>query len=269
MLSVKIRKKLDKKDLAVDFEVGNDFLGIVGASGAGKSMTLKCIAGIERPDEGRIVLDDKVLFDSEKNINVKPQERHIGYLFQNYELFPQMTVWENIYISVNKKYYKNDKKDVSKMDSDNINKFNKNNLMDNRAKIVNEALDLLNIKKIKDKYPSSISGGEQQRVALARIIVNEPELLLLDEPFSSLDTYLKWNLAKELKEVVKGYGKGIIFVTHGINEIYYFCNDMLVLSDGKIVESGKVKNIIASPQSEEGKKLINFSNLTRDDLDKL
>ncbi len=261
MLRVDIEKKFDKITLSAAFQVDKDFFGIIGASGAGKSMMLKCIAGIEKPDRGKIVLDDKILFDSEKKINLKPQERHIGYLFQNFALFPQMTVWENVYVAVNKKYYKSE-------DSDKVINSYKTDIRDSEKKskdrrvdVVNETLEMLNLKGFEKKYPGEISGGEQQRVALARIIVNEPEFLLLDEPFSSLDTYLKYNLSKELKDIIKKCGKGMIFVTHNISEIQYFCEDLAVLSEGRIVEVGKVKDIIANPRSEEGKELILFSDL--------
>ena len=178
MLKVKIKKQLENIVLDIDFETNDAVLGLIGASGSGKSMTLKCIAGIERPDSGFISLDDRVLYDSEKKINLRPQDRNIGYLFQNFALFPQMTVKKNIYVSVNKKYDKNEK-----------------------DKKINEIIELLNLKGLENKLQSEISGGQQQRVALARIIVNEPDFLLLDEPFSALDAFLKWNLAKELKRI--------------------------------------------------------------------
>ena len=180
MLKVKIKKQLDNICLDINFETNDDILGMIGASGSGKSMTLKCIAGIETPDEGYIALNDRVLFDSEKDINLKPQERKIGYLFQNFALFPQMTVKKNIEVSVNKKYSKDDKQDK-----------------------IRDIINLLNLTGLEKRYPYELSGGQQQRVAFARIIVNEPDFLLLDEPFSNLDAYLRWNIAKELKSIIK------------------------------------------------------------------
>ncbi len=245
MLKVKIKKQLEHISLDIDFVTDDEILGLIGASGSGKSMTLKCIAGIETPDSGYIILNDRILFDSEKKINLSPKQRKIGYLFQNYALFPQMTVKKNIQVSVNKVYQKSDKE-----------------------KKVNDIMETLNIKEIANKYPSEISGGQQQRVALARIIVNEPDFLLLDEPFSALDAFLKWNLASELKNAIKRLGKKAIFVTHNINEIYYLCKNAIVLFEGKEIEKNSVKSLIENPNSEIVKNMVKYSNFTREDIDK-
>lgn len=246
MLKVKIKKQLENIVLDIDFETNDAVLGLIGASGSGKSMTLKCIAGIERPDSGFISLDDRVLYDSEKKINLRPQDRKIGYLFQNYALFPQMTVKKNIYVSVNKKYDKNEK-----------------------DKKINEIIELLNLKGLENKLPSEISGGQQQRVALARIIVNEPDFLLLDEPFSSLDAFLKWNLAKELKSIVYKWGKKAIFVTHNINEIYYLCKNAIVLDKGREIEKNSVNDLIENPKTNIVKNIVKYSDLSRKDIDNM
>lgn len=236
MLKVKIKKQLDKLLLDVDFEVKDGILGLIGASGSGKSMTLKCIAGIEKPDEGVIILNDRILFDSKKNINLKPQDRRIGYLFQNYALFPDMNVWDNVFISVNNKY----------------------TLKSEREKKVRGVLSILKLDKLDKRYPSKLSGGEKQRVALARIIVNEPNFLLLDEPFSALDSYLKHKLINDLKNIIANFDKGVIFVTHDIREIKSLCKDLIILSNGNIVESGLVNDVIAAPTSDIGKELVEY-----------
>ena len=228
----------------IDFETNDDILGLIGASGSGKSMTLKCIAGIEKPDEGYIVLNDIVLYDSEKNINLRPQDRKIGYLFQNFALFPQMTVYKNIEVSVNKKYVKDEK----------INK-------------INDIINLLHLNRLEKRYPNELSGGQQQRVAFARIIVNEPEFLLLDEPFSSLDAYLRWNIAKELKTILRELNKKAIFVTHNINEVYFLCKNAIILMNGKEIEKGNVKNIIQNPQNDIVKNIVKYSDFNRADID--
>ncbi len=246
MLRVKIKKQLDKSLLDLNFETDDEILGLIGASGSGKSMTLKCIAGIEKPDEGIIMLNDRALFDSENNINLKPQERRIGYLFQSYALFPQMTVRKNILVSVNKTYDKVEKR-----------------------KKVDEIIDLLGLNGLEDKFPSEISGGQQQRVAFARIVVNEPEFLLLDEPFSALDAFLRWNIAKELKGMIKSLGKKAIFVTHNINEVYYLCNNAIALSEGKEIEKNSVKELIDNPKTEIVKKMVEYSDFGRSEIDKL
>lgn len=246
MLKVNIKKKLDNITLDVDFETSDAVLGLIGASGSGKSMTLKCIAGIEKPDSGFISLNDRVLFDSEKKINIKPQDRRIGYLFQNYALFPQMTVKRNVEVAVNKKYAKKEKEDK-----------------------VNEILNLLSLKELENKYPNEISGGQQQRVAFARIIVNEPDFLLLDEPFSALDAFLRWNIAKELKSTIKRLNRKAIFVTHNINEVYYLCENAIVLCDGKEIERNSVRELIDNPKSDIVKTMVKYSDFSRSDIDKL
>lgn len=246
MLKIRIKKQLDNICLDINFETSDDILGLIGASGSGKSMTLKCIAGIETPDEGLIVLNDRVLFDSEKSINIKPQDRKIGYLFQNFALFPQMTVKRNIEVSVNKKYNKVEKE-----------------------ALISDIISLLNLNGLEKRYPHELSGGQQQRVAFARIIVNEPDFLLLDEPFSSLDAYLRWNIAKELKSILYKLNKKAIFVTHNINEVYYLCKNAIVLIDGKAIESGSVIDIIENPKNEIVKNLVRFSDFSRADIDNL
>ena len=246
MLEVKIKKKLNNFTLDIDFKTDDDVLGLIGESGCGKSMTLKCIAGIETPDEGRIILGDQVLYDSDKKINIKPQDRHIGYLFQNYALFPQMSVKKNVIVSVNKKYKDNEKLDI-----------------------VDSILEFLNIKQLENRYPSELSGGEKQRVAFARLMVNEPDFLLLDEPFSSLDSFLKWNIAKEFKNTVQRIKKKAIFVTHNINELYYLCKNAIVISNGKEIEKDLVSNLINNPRNDIVKNLVKYSDITRDEIDKL
>ena len=246
MLKVNIKKKLDNITLDIDFETNDAVLGLIGASGSGKSMTLKCIAGIEKPDYGRIILNDRVLFDSDKRINIRPQDRRIGYLFQNYALFPQMTVKKNILVSVNKKYDKIEKE-----------------------KKINDIIEVLNLRGLENKYPNEISGGQQQRVAFARIIVNEPDFLLLDEPFSALDAFLRWNIAKELKSTIKRLNTKAIFVTHNINEVYYLCENAIVLCDGKEIERNSVRELIDNPKSDIVKTMVKYSDFSRSDIDKL
>ena len=243
MLKVKIRKQLDKMFLDVDFETDDEILGLIGASGSGKSMTLKCIAGIEKPDEGIITHDDRVLFDSKRGINLKPQERRIGYLFQNFALFPQMTVIKNIKVAASKSFSKEEKE-----------------------KKVQEIIALLNLKGLENKYPHEISGGQQQRAAFARIVVNEPDFLLLDEPFSALDAFLRWNIAKELKAMIKRLGKKAIFVTHNINEVYFLCKNAIALHDGKEIERNTVKDLIDNPKTEIVKRMVKYSDFSRSDI---
>ena len=183
-LEVDIEKQLGSFHLRAAFSCGKETLGILGASGSGKSMTLKCIAGIERPDRGRIVLDGRVLFDSGKRIDLPPQERRVGYLFQHYALFPGMTVRQNILCGLHAE------KDRQK-----------------REEKADAMMEMLRIREIASLRPEALSGGQAQRTALGRILVNEPDLLMLDEPFSALDAHLRLKLQAELKSLLSGYDR--------------------------------------------------------------
>lgn len=237
-LFVDIRKKLKGFYLNVSFETNGEYLGILGASGSGKSMTLKCISGIETPDEGRIVLNGKVLFDSKEKINLKPQERNIGYLFQNYALFPNMTVEENIGIGVMEA--KDKKKDK-----------------------INEMIKRFQLGGLEKKYPSELSGGQQQRVALARAIIYEPDILMLDEPFSALDSYLKEKLQTEILDLLKFYDKEVLMVTHSRDEVYKFCENLVVIEKGKSILFGNTKETFKNPKIKEVATLTGCKNISR------
>ena len=208
MLYVDIKKKLDSFVLDIHIETDNEMTGIFGASGSGKSMTLKCIAGIEKPDSGMIKLNDRVLFDSEKRINLRPQERKVGYLFQEYALFPNMSVRGNIIAGLHRLPRKERKAQADKL------------------------MEGFRISHLSDKKPDSLSGGERQRVALARLFASSPEFILLDEPFSSLDTTLKYELIPMMKQAVTDYGKGCLMVSHDINELCAVCSKATVISGG-------------------------------------
>lgn len=220
-LCVDIRKDFGNFRLSVNFETQDLVTGLLGASGAGKSLTLKCIAGIERPDSGRIVLNGRVLFDSQKGIDLRVQDRKVGYLFQNYALFPTMTVKKNILAGLH------NEKDRSL-----------------RERIYNETVQMLHIGDIQDQKPSTLSGGQAQRVALARILVNRPDVILLDEPFSALDTDLKIELEPQLLEVLKQYGKTVVLVTHSKDEASLLCDHVAMMADGKVTCFGKADDLI-------------------------
>lgn len=244
-LQVDIEKKLNDKTLMVSFDTENaeEIVGILGASGCGKSMTLKCIAGIETPDRGRIVLNGRVLYDSEQKINVSVQKRHVGYLFQNYALFPNMTVEKNVEAALK---YRMDTKKISK---------------EERERKTAYYLNMFHVSDIAKAYPQRLSGGQQQRVALARIFASEPEVLMLDEPFSALDTFLKEKLQAELLDIFAGYGKDILMVTHSRDEIYRFCASMIVIDNGRQVGFGKTKEIFKNPKTTAAAKLTGCKNI--------
>ncbi|MBP1745255.1 MAG: transporter related [Firmicutes bacterium] len=237
-LLVDIKKKLKGFTLEVAFKTDGDYLGILGASGSGKSMTLKCIAGIETPDEGRIVLDGKVLFDSLKKINLKPQERNIGYLFQSYALFPNMTVEENIGIGLT--CHQKEK-----------------------AQKVSEMITSFHLDGLEKKYPKQLSGGQQQRVALARCIAYSPDVLLLDEPFSALDSHLKDQVQTEVLELLKLYEGEVLMVTHSRDEAYRLCKNLIIIDKGTLVLHGDTKEIFEQPKLLAAARLTGCKNISK------
>lgn len=210
MLEVQIYKKLAEFDLDVSFQVDDNILGFMGASGSGKSMTLKCIAGIETPDQGRIVLNGRVLFDSEKKINVPIQKRNVGYMFQSYALFPNMNVYENISVGLRARKVK----DVDI--------------------VVQKVMQQFRIFELASRYPKQLSGGQRQRVALARLMAYEPDVLLLDEPFSALDEDLKEDLLQKLKSELQ-ISKPVIFVSHDKEEVNKLCDLKYKIKQGEII----------------------------------
>ncbi|MGE4353926.1 MAG: sulfate/molybdate ABC transporter ATP-binding protein [Oscillospiraceae bacterium] len=208
-LSVNIQKTLGKFQLDVAFEADGGVLALLGASGCGKTMTLKCIAGIEKPDSGFIRLGDKTLFDSEKGINLPPQKREVGYLFQDYALFPNMTVFRNISAGA---------MHLTRRDRDCAAK---------------EIISSYGLSGLENLRPHQLSGGQKQRVALARILVGAPSLLLLDEPFTALDSALRWQMELELKSALSGFEGPAVFVSHNREEVYRICDNVCVITSGK------------------------------------
>lgn len=237
-LVVDIEKKLKEMTLKISFETGEvgNITGILGASGCGKSMTLKCIAGIVTPDKGKISLNGRVLFDSEKNINQRPQARKVGYLFQSYALFPHMTVQQNVELALH---------GTKKVKEETAKHY----------------LTMLQVEALAGNYPSRLSGGQQQRVALARILASDPDVLMLDEPFSALDDYLKEKLQLELLEVLDMYRGHILMVTHNRNEIYRFCKQIHVLEQGQVAISGDTKEVFQKPNVIAAAKLTGCKNI--------
>lgn len=236
-LTVDIKKKLKNFDLNISFDSDStDIVGILGASGCGKSMTLKCIAGVETPDSGIIILNDKVLFDSEKKINLRTQDRNIGYLFQSYALFPNMTVEENI-----------------RMGADRFG----------NTEDVSYYMDLFKISDIKDSYPKRLSGGQQQRAALARMLISRPKLLMLDEPFSALDSYLKEKLQVELLSIISNLKKDVLLVTHNRDEVYRFCNKVNIIDFGNTVAKGNTKEVFKNPNTVAAARLTGCKNILK------
>ena len=234
-VKVNIEKNFRDFSLKVDFEGSSAAIGLLGASGSGKSMTLRCIAGIETPDKGRIVINGKTVFDSEAGINLKPQKRRIGYLFQNYALFPTMTVEQNIRCG-----YRGEKSSAREKVADLIRRYH--------------------LEGLEKRLPSQLSGGQQQRVALARMMIGEPEAILLDEPFSALDTFLKWNLELELADLLADFPGPILWVSHDLGECYRNCKTVCVMENGRSGAVTDMQVLVLHPATQDAARLAGCRN---------
>lgn len=235
-IEVNIKKNFGTFQLDIAFESASRRIGILGASGCGKSLTLKSIAGILHPDEGKIIVDGRVLFDSQSGIFMKPQIRKIGYLFQNYALFPTMTVEENIAAGLKGK-------------------------KEEKAKIVCHMIEKYHLSGLEKRLPGQLSGGQQQRVALARIMAYEPEVILLDEPFSALDVYLRDQMQRELMKMMQDYPGIIILVSHNRDEVYRMSEELLILDNGKIAVQGETKKVFENPGSAAAARITGCKNI--------
>ena len=239
-LSVTLKKRLPGFTLDVSFSNRDRPLGLLGASGAGKSLILRCIAGMETPDTGRIVLNGRVLFDSELGINLPSRDRRVGVLFQNYALFPHLTVAQNIayglpgHLSVRQ-----------------------------RQQTVEDQLTAVQLQGMGDRYPASLSGGQQQRVAMARTLASQPEVLLLDEPFSALDTHLRYLMERDLKLRLEQFSGITLLVTHNIEEAYRICSNLLVMDRGRVSIHDSKYSVLERPSTIAAARLTGCKNISR------
>jgi ABC-type sulfate/molybdate transport systems ATPase subunit len=238
-LEVAIEKDVPDFHLAVEFAADSAPVGLLGPSGSGKTMTLRAIAGLETPDRGRIVMNGRVLFDAERRINVAPRERRVGMLFQNYALFPHLTVAENVAFGL---------RGIPAAE---------------RERRVAEQLASAHAAQLRDRYPATLSGGEQQRVALARAMATEPAALLLDEPFSALDTHLRSAMERDLRERLAGYRGSTLFVSHNLEETYRVCDELVVLAHGKVAARGSKEAIFRHPPTLEVARVTGCKNFSR------
>lgn len=237
-LEVTIAKRFEGFTLHADFAAGNTAAAILGASGCGKSMTLRCIAGVVKPDSGRIVLDGRVLFDSEKGIDLPPQQRNVGLLFQNYALFPNMTVEQNILCALKKE------KDPAA-----------------RKAACGSVLRAMRLEELAHRLPSELSGGQQQRAALARILAGRPRILMLDEPFSALDSYLREEVEGEVGSLLSNFDGTALLVTHDRDEAYRLCREMIVMDSGEVLRAGTTKEVFADPRRLTAARLTGCKNI--------
>ncbi len=238
-LCVDIEKQMATFHLAATFTAYAGNLGILGGSGSGKSMMLRCIAGVDTPTAGRIVLNGRTLFDAAQRINLPSRQRCISLVFQNYALFPHLTVAQNIAFGL------------------------RHFPQTQRRQRVRQQLALVQLQGLDDRYPHQLSGGQQQRVALARALATEPDVLLLDEPFSALDTHLRSQMERQLLHTLATYGGITLFVTHNLEEAYRLCETLVVMSGGKILTHNAKQQIFAHPQTVRVAQLTGCKNVSR------
>jgi molybdate transport system ATP-binding protein len=232
-----IHRRIGGFDLNVLIESDADRIGILGESGSGKSMTLKSIAGIEPVDSGHIEVDGRVLYDSSDKTDLKPQKRNVGYMFQNYALFPTMSVIKNVMAGLGRP------------------------TEENRGKAA-DMLRRFRMDGFEDRLPGELSGGQQQRVALARIMVTEPDLILLDEPFSALDSYLRDRMQVEMLEMLDDYSGQVVMVSHSRDELYRFSDELFILNGGSIIKYGETRSVFREPESTIAARLTGCKNFS-------
>lgn len=238
-LEVSMRKSFGDFRLDVQLTAGDETLGLLGASGCGKSLTMRCVAGIERPDEGRIVVNDRVFFDSQTGVSLTPQERKTALLFQNYLLFPNLTVERNVEAGIGRHVGRSE-----------------------RARIVAGELQRFGLTGFEKRYPAQLSGGQQQRVALARMLAARPGILMLDEPFSALDAHLKGVLEQSLVNLFDAHDGTILYVSHDVDEALRFCDRIAVVDEGRVTEVYAGDELVNSPRSSAALKLSGCKNAT-------
>lgn len=238
-LEIVAERKLENFSLKVGFNSGQGAAGLLGPSGAGKSMTLRMIAGVTTPDLGRIVLNGRVLFDSATKQNVPAAQRRIGVVFQDYALFPHLTVEENVGFGLSA---------VPKTE---------------RSARVERELAVMQISELAHRYPREISGGQRQRVAIARCMAINPDALLFDEPFAALDPHLRRQMEEQLRRTLADYRGAIVFVTHDMEEAFRFCTDLLVLDQGSVIAAGPKHQLFENPGTVAAARLTGCKNITR------
>ncbi|HTZ17667.1 MAG TPA: ATP-binding cassette domain-containing protein [Dissulfurispiraceae bacterium] len=231
-LSVSVKKAVKGFTLDVSWQIGNELAVLFGFSGSGKSLTLQLVAGLMKPDSGVIKANGTIYFDSERNISATPQQRSLGYVFQDLALFPHMTVKQNILFGA---------KGVPKRET---------------AERYHEMIDAFYINDLEKKRPSEISGGQKQRVAFARALMRRPDVLLLDEPFSALDTPLRIEMRAFLKDLRKTFQVPVVLVTHDAGEAASLADSIIVYSEGSVIQSGPAGDVFNNPADERVGRLL-------------
>ncbi|MHB8104920.1 MAG: sulfate/molybdate ABC transporter ATP-binding protein [Dehalococcoidales bacterium] len=243
MLEVSIKKSLAGFNLNANFSINQEILAILGPSGSGKTMTLQCIAGLIKPDAGYIKLNDKVLLDTNAKVNLKPQSRRVGFVFQNYALFSHLNVRDNVNYG--------------------IRHLPKPEIADRVAQL----LDKMHLSDLGHRYPRQLSAGQQQRVALARAIAPEPEVLLLDEPFSALDSQVKERMELEIMNLQNFFKGNILFVTHDLTEGYKLASKIAVYESGRVVQCDYKNRVIGAPANRTVARLTGVRNIMQGSIE--
>lgn len=248
MLNVNLHHQLGAFQLAITFQVPLGLIVLLGSSGAGKSLTLRSIAGLLHPQQGHIAVNEQVLFDTATGTDVPPQQRHVGYVPQHYALFPHLTIAENILFALppsrtNARWTQWRKQRVT------------------RRTRVTELLSILELDGLERRYPATLSGGQQQRVALARALAAEPRLLLLDEPFNALDAAVRERLRDTLKQFQRRFAIPIVLVTHDHAEAQQLADTIVVVQHGQVAQVGSVNDIFYSPRTPDVAQLVGQHNV--------
>jgi molybdate transport system ATP-binding protein len=222
MLEIDVKKKLRNFDLDVSLNVPEgEILMLVGENGCGKSTLLNMVAGLLSPDAGEITLAGEPLFDSSLRINLSPENRNIGYVFQNYALFPHLTVYENVAFGLRARRFSRQKIEVK----------------------VKEQLEAAGLWGMRDARAVKISGGQKQRTALTRALAIEPRLLLLDEPLAALDIRRQAEMRKELRNLIRNFGVPSIVVTHDLRDVVSIGDMVSLMEAGKVIHSGPAEEV--------------------------
>ena len=236
-LDVDVERTLENFTLRIALGARNGAIGLLGPSGSGKSMTLRMIAGVSTPDRGRIVLNGRVLFDKAAGLNLPAASRRIGVVFQDYALFPHLTVAENVGFG------------LARMAKD-----------EKQARIWKQ-LESMGIAELANRYPRQISGGQRQRVAIARCMAMEPDALLLDEPFAALDPHLRRRTEEQLRATLASFSGPVVFVTHDMEEAFRFCSELQVLDGGRVIASGPKHELFEHPRTVAAAQLTGCKNI--------
>jgi molybdate transport system ATP-binding protein len=243
MLQARLRKTFPQRpdsagfSLDLEFQAAAGVTVLFGPSGSGKTLVLDAIAGFARPEEGRVLLDDELLFDGARGVHLPPQARNCGYVFQNYALFPHMTLRQNLMFAAERR---------PRLE---------------RHRRVNEMLETFRLTEAAGRRPHEVSGGQRQRCSIARALIVAPKLLLLDEPGQGLDAPLRAEFYEVLRQVRADFKTPVLLVTHDLDECFELGEEMLILREGKIVQSGPPRRILDQPANIEVARLLGAFNL--------